>query len=103
MMMVVMMRMRMMMMTMMSVLQLVGGEMASLSEGIKRLLGSDHPVLEACAKYFFELDGGKKIRPTMVLLISRAAQAHQQAMGTSVNDVLNHRDIQSIQQLRSSR
>jgi hypothetical protein len=31
--------------------QLVQGEMRSLSEGIRSLLGSDHPVLEACAKY----------------------------------------------------
>ncbi|TFJ87238.1 hypothetical protein NSK_001570 [Nannochloropsis salina CCMP1776] len=49
----------------------------------KSLLGSDHPVLEACAKYFFELDGGKKIRPTMVLLISRAVAAHAPAQGVN--------------------
>jgi hypothetical protein len=29
-------------------------------------------VLESCAKYFFEIDGGKKIRPTMVLAVSYA-------------------------------
>jgi geranylgeranyl pyrophosphate synthase len=45
---------------------------ATLSDGIKELLGSDHPVLESCAKYFFDSDGGKKIRPTMVLAISYA-------------------------------
>jgi len=44
-----------------------------LSGGIKELLLSDHPVLEACAKYFFDTaGGGKQIRPTMVLLISKA-------------------------------
>lgn len=46
--------------------------------GIKDLLGSDHPVLESCAKYFFEIDGGKKIRPTMVLAVSYALNAQQQ-------------------------
>jgi len=50
---------------------------------LQSLLGSDHPVLEACAKYFFELDGGKKIRPTMVLLISRAVAAHAPAQGVN--------------------
>ena len=29
-------------------------------------------MLESCAKYFFEIDGGKKIRPTMVLAVSYA-------------------------------
>jgi geranylgeranyl pyrophosphate synthase len=47
--------------------------------GIKELLGSDHPVLESCAKYFFELDGGKKIRPTMVLAVSYALNAQLQS------------------------
>lgn len=46
--------------------------------GIKELLGSDHPVLESCAKYFFEIDGGKKIRPTMVLAVSYALNAQLQ-------------------------
>lgn len=46
--------------------ELVAGDLSSLSDGIKSLIGTDHPVLNAAAKYFFELDGGKKIRPTMV-------------------------------------
>jgi hypothetical protein len=55
--------------------QLVEKDISTLSGGIKELLGSDHPVLEACAKYFFEIDGGKKIRPTMVLAVSYALNA----------------------------
>lgn len=35
------------------------------------LLGTDHPVLNQAATYFFQ-QGGKKIRPMMVLLLSRA-------------------------------
>lgn len=46
--------------------ELVAGDLNSLSDGIKSLIGTDHPVLNAAAKYFFDLDGGKKIRPTMV-------------------------------------
>ena len=52
--------------------QLVERDVSSLSGGIKDLLGSDHPVLASCAKYFFEMDGGKKIRPVMVLAVSYA-------------------------------
>jgi solanesyl diphosphate synthase len=55
--------------------QLVEKDISTLSGGIKDLLGSDHPVLESCAKYFFEIDGGKKIRPTMVLAVSYALSA----------------------------
>ena len=51
-----------------------------VSGGIKELLGSDHPVLESCAKYFFEIDGGKKIRPTMVLAVSYALNSQSSAV-----------------------
>lgn len=55
--------------------KLVEKDICTLSGGIKELLGSDHPVLETCAKYFFDIDGGKKIRPTMVLAVSYALNA----------------------------
>ena len=60
-----------------------------LSTGsIKDLLGSDHPVLERVAQYFFDVEGGKKIRPTMVLLMSRACNEDALARGhtTSKNE-----------------
>ncbi|DBA01916.1 TPA: hypothetical protein N0F65_005105 [Lagenidium giganteum] len=60
---------------------LVRDDMATVTDSIKRILGSDHPVLAAVAKYFFETDGGKKVRPTMVLLVARAAEAHRAATG----------------------
>lgn len=58
---------------------LVEEDVSTLSGGIKSLLGSDHPVLESCAKYFFEIDGGKKIRPTMVLAMSYALNSQSKA------------------------
>lgn len=53
---------------------LVKEDINALAGGIKHLLGSDHPVLESCAKYFFDQEkgGGKTIRPTMVLAVSYA-------------------------------
>eukprot|EP00607_Mallomonas_marina_P006726 CAMPEP_0182438750 /NCGR_PEP_ID=MMETSP1167-20130531/85996_1 /TAXON_ID=2988 /ORGANISM="Mallomonas Sp, Strain CCMP3275" /LENGTH=415 /DNA_ID=CAMNT_0024632255 /DNA_START=80 /DNA_END=1327 /DNA_ORIENTATION=- len=58
---------------------LVEKDISTLAGSIKELLGSDHPVLESCAKYFFNIDGGKKIRPTMVLLMSYALNAKTSA------------------------
>lgn len=61
---------------------LVREEMADINGSIKKILGSDHPVLSAVAKYFFEHDGGKKVRPTMILLIAHAAEAHRATVGS---------------------
>lgn len=54
----------------------VGDDLAGLNANIKRILGVDHPVLARVAKYFFDFDGGKKMRPAMVLLMARAVNAH---------------------------
>lgn len=54
-------------------------DMKTLSQSIRSdLIGSDHPVLSKAAAYFFEegQDGGKKVRPMMVLLLSRAMKIH---------------------------
>lgn len=55
---------------------LVAADMQGLTGGIQELLGVDHPVLSTVAKYFFEMDGGKKMRPAIVMLVSRAANVH---------------------------
>lgn len=71
---------------------LVEGHITSLGDSIKHLLGSDHPVLQACAQYFFELDGGKKVRPTMVLLMSAACNAgarHEKAVESEAPPLIN--------------
>jgi hypothetical protein len=49
-------------------------EVNGLSKSIREdLLGTDHPVLNQAASYFFgSADGGKKVRPMMVMLLSRA-------------------------------
>lgn len=66
---------------------LVDRDISTLAGCIKELIGSDHPVLESCAKYFFDIDGGKKIRPAMVLLVSYALNS----------GVANARDSSSTQ------
>jgi geranylgeranyl pyrophosphate synthase len=54
--------------------QLSENDVSSLSKSIREdLLGTDHPVLNQAASYFFgSADGGKKVRPLMVMLLSRA-------------------------------
>jgi len=49
-------------------------EVDGLSRSIREdLLSTSHPVLKKAASYFFDsADGGKKVRPMMVMLLSRA-------------------------------
>ena len=54
---------------------LVNDNIASLGSSIKQLLVSHDLLLEEAAQYLFKTDGGKKVRPSMVLLLSRAAHA----------------------------
>lgn len=72
--------------------------MVSVTESIKRILGSDHPVLEAVARYFFEHDGGKKVRPTMVLLVARTAEAHRRATGAPLPETQSEEYTRAAQQ-----
>jgi geranylgeranyl pyrophosphate synthase len=55
---------------------LVSDEIHAMADEMKVLLGSDHPVLQTVVKHFFGTEG-KMIRPTMVLLMSRALRAHE--------------------------
>jgi len=60
-------------------------DMSTLSKDIRTdLIGTDHPVLAKAAAYFFEegQDGGKKVRPMMVLLLSRAMAIDTPSIGS---------------------
>jgi hexaprenyl-diphosphate synthase len=52
-------------------LSLVSHEMSQLANNIGKLIGSGHPTLNRISAYYFESQG-KKIRPLIVLLLSRA-------------------------------
>jgi len=51
--------------------QTVAKEMKFLTENIRQLLGSGHPILDTVAKYYTQSEG-KYVRPMLVLLMSRA-------------------------------
>lgn len=53
---------------------LVSEEMNTLAKGIMTLIGSGHPTLNKVTSYYFEAEG-KKVRPMLVLLLSRALSA----------------------------
>jgi hexaprenyl-diphosphate synthase len=78
-------------------LKLVAPEMTSLTGNIRMLLGSGHPTLAKVAKYYISSEGGKHIRPLVVLLVSKAlsynkpriSDAHDQDVSISPVGVLS--------------
>ncbi|EWM26176.1 Polyprenyl synthetase [Nannochloropsis gaditana] len=54
---------------------LVKKDLAPFSDSIKELVETENPVLTAAAKHFFEKRHGKRFRPTIAMLMSRAVQA----------------------------
>lgn len=52
-------------------ISLVSNEMNTLAKNIMALIGSGHPTLNRVTSYYFETEG-KKVRPLLVLLLSRA-------------------------------
>lgn len=60
----------------------------------KDLLGTDHPVLNSAARYFFNSEDGKgkgkQIRPVMVMLLSRALVYHKNELEVSSSARLAH-------------
>lgn len=54
-----------------SLLAPVENDLHILTDNLKQLIGARHPILGAAAEHLFEA-GGKRIRPAIVLLVSRA-------------------------------
>lgn len=51
---------------------LVADDVSKLTGQLKDLTKSGHPLLNLATNYFFDMDTGKKIRATMVLLTAKA-------------------------------
>jgi all-trans-nonaprenyl-diphosphate synthase len=54
----------------------VEADLRLLTENLKKLVGARHPVLKIAAEHLFGAEG-KRIRPAIVLLLSRAILPHQ--------------------------
>lgn len=63
-------------------LRSVAKELKFLTKNIRQLLGSGHPTLDTVAKYYTQSEG-KYIRPTLVLLMSRATAFSPKLQRTS--------------------
>jgi all-trans-nonaprenyl-diphosphate synthase len=55
----------------------VEADLRLLSDNLKQLVGARHPILYAAAEHLFGA-GGKRLRPAIVLLISRATMPDQE-------------------------
>ena len=60
-----------------SLLAPVENDLQILTDNLKKLIGARHPILGAAAEHLFEA-GGKRIRPAIVLLASKATMPNQQ-------------------------
>src|SRR4028118_197436 len=52
-------------------------DLCILTENLKNLVGARHPILYAAAEHLFGA-GGKRVRPAIVLLVSRATMLDQE-------------------------
>ena len=55
----------------------VEADLCILTENLKNLVGARHPILSAAAEHLFGAEG-KRVRPAIVLLISRATMPEQE-------------------------
>jgi geranylgeranyl pyrophosphate synthase len=55
--------------------KMVEKELQPFSDSIKELVSTDQPILSMAAKHFFEKRHGKRFRPTIVQLVSKAVAA----------------------------
>ncbi|KXS20163.1 terpenoid synthase [Gonapodya prolifera JEL478] len=62
--------------------ELLGQDLTVITEHIRRLLGSGHPVLNTISAYYFQQQG-KHIRPLIVLLMSMAANVTAQTQSAA--------------------
>jgi len=54
----------------------VDADLCQMTENLKRLVGARHPILYAAAEHLFGA-GGKRLRPAIVLLVSKATAPNQ--------------------------
>lgn len=71
----------------------VAEDLSSISDNISHIIGSDHAVLNQIAKYFFNVNG-KRVRPAIILLLSRA-------LNRGLHDDENEHAFVDIQTLQS--
>ncbi len=74
-----------------SIFATVEKDLQLLTDNLKNLIGAKHPILYAAAEYLFETSG-KRVRPAIVLLVSRATMVDQEI-------TLRHRRLAEITEM----
>ena len=74
-----------------SIFATVEKDLQLLTENLKNLIGAKHPILYAAAEYLFETSG-KRVRPAIVLLVSRSTMVDQEI-------TLRHRRLAEITEM----
>ncbi len=69
----------------------VEADLRQLTDNLKQLVGARHPILYAAAEHLFSVKG-KRVRPAIVLLISRMTMPDQ-------NISLKHRRLAEITEM----
>jgi len=69
----------------------VEADLRLLTDNLKQLVGARHPILYAAAEHLFGA-GGKRVRPAIVLLLSRATMPNQEI-------TLKHRRLAEITEM----
>ena len=69
----------------------VEADLRLLTDNLKQLVGARHPILYAAAEHLFGA-GGKRVRPAIVLLLSRATMSNQEI-------TLKHRRLAEITEM----
>lgn len=69
----------------------VEADLRQLADSLKQLVGARHPILYAAAEHLFSAKG-KRVRPAIVLLISRTTMANQEI-------TLKHRRLAEITEM----
>merc|ERR1739841_302224 len=77
--------------TVTELLQPVEADLEILLTDLRSLIGAGHPILQAAAEHLFSA-GGKRLRPGIVLLISRALTAEKELP-------LKHRKLAQITEM----
>jgi hexaprenyl-diphosphate synthase len=68
--------------------ELLGKDLSLLTENIRKLLGTGHPIVKTISSYYFSKQG-KHIRPLIVLLISQATNKDMTDMNQDIDSTVS--------------
>lgn len=74
------------------IFEVIHNDLISLNNNLKKMVGAKHPILYAAAEHLFNA-GGKRIRPAIVLLVSKAT------LNSKYNILAEHKRLAEITEI----